>query len=273
VKAVVIERFGEPNVLQLKEVTTPSPGPDEVRGKVDAVAVARTKDVATRAGLAPFGPQVREFPHILGTEHTGIVDETGPGVDGQLLGQLGCWARDFASRAIADVNPRRHFSAPVAVAAPTRRRCPKRVRLSSRCWRRSRRWSLWPRRPRLGQHQPSCRDLNRDEYRGRDREACTSRHPHRKRLAHPGLPNQRRSRTTQGRGCGAAEQRTTRHSRPRGAGATGHQPQSVLLGRIRYWDKREAHCAPAVGRPQPRYPDSNAKSIRRMSSTSRVGSW
>jgi len=39
-----------------------------------AVAVARTKDVAARAGNPPFGPQIRRFPHILGTEHAGVID-------------------------------------------------------------------------------------------------------------------------------------------------------------------------------------------------------
>lgn len=84
-KALVIEAFGGPEVLTLQELPTPEPGQGEVRVRVQAVAVARTKDVAARAGQPPFGPQIRSFPHVLGTEHAGVVDAVGADVDPQLL--------------------------------------------------------------------------------------------------------------------------------------------------------------------------------------------
>ena len=86
-KAVVLHELGGPDVLHLDEVPTPEPGPGEVRIAVRAVAVARTKDVAARAGKPPFGPQITRFPHILGTEHAGTVDAVGDGVDPGLLGR------------------------------------------------------------------------------------------------------------------------------------------------------------------------------------------
>ncbi len=86
-KAFVIDGFGGPEVLRLADVPLPQPGPGEARVRVAAVAVARTKDVATRAGRPPFAPQVPAFPHILGTEHAGVVDEVGSGVDTDLVGQ------------------------------------------------------------------------------------------------------------------------------------------------------------------------------------------
>ena len=52
-KALVIEEFGGPEVIRLAELTDPEPGAGEVRVKVSAVVVARTKDIATRAGRPP----------------------------------------------------------------------------------------------------------------------------------------------------------------------------------------------------------------------------
>ncbi len=86
-KAIVLTEFGPPDVLHLDEAPTPDPGPGEVRVRVEAVAVARTKDVAARAGSPPFGPQIRQFPHTLGTEHAGVIDVVGDGVSADLLGR------------------------------------------------------------------------------------------------------------------------------------------------------------------------------------------
>lgn len=86
-KALVIRAFGGPEVLGLEDLPDPAPGDGEVRVRVSAVVVARTKDVATRAGRPPFAAQVPGFPHVLGTEHAGVVDQVGPGVDPGLLGR------------------------------------------------------------------------------------------------------------------------------------------------------------------------------------------
>lgn len=77
-KAMVIEGFGGPEALVVAELPKPEPGAAEVRIRVQAVAVARTKDVAARAGHPPFGPMITAFPHVLGTEHAGLVDAVGP---------------------------------------------------------------------------------------------------------------------------------------------------------------------------------------------------
>ncbi|MFE7440900.1 zinc-binding alcohol dehydrogenase family protein [Streptomyces chartreusis] len=86
-KALVIHEFGGPEVLGLEEMPTPTPAAGEVRVRVAAAIVARTKDVAARAGKPPFAPQIPELPHILGAEHAGVVDEVGPGVDPGLTGK------------------------------------------------------------------------------------------------------------------------------------------------------------------------------------------
>jgi D-arabinose 1-dehydrogenase-like Zn-dependent alcohol dehydrogenase len=49
------------------------------------VAVARTRDVATRSGRHPFSSQVT-LPHVLGGDFAGIVEAVGPGVDPALAG-------------------------------------------------------------------------------------------------------------------------------------------------------------------------------------------
>ena len=74
--AVVFDRFGGPEVLGLKDVPVPLPGPDEVRIRVQAVSVGRTIDLEIRAGRSALASAVR-LPHIPGAEHVGVVDLTG----------------------------------------------------------------------------------------------------------------------------------------------------------------------------------------------------
>lgn len=84
-KAWVIEEFGGPSVLSMAEVPTPEPGEGEVLVRVEAIAVARTKEVATRSGSSPFAPRV-VLPQVLGTEHAGVVEAVGPAVDPAVIG-------------------------------------------------------------------------------------------------------------------------------------------------------------------------------------------
>jgi NADPH:quinone reductase len=76
-RAIVIDRPGGPEVLELREEPLPEPGPGEVRVRVHATAVNRA-DLLQRAGRypAPAGaPQ-----HIPGLEYAGVVDALGAGV-------------------------------------------------------------------------------------------------------------------------------------------------------------------------------------------------
>jgi NADPH:quinone reductase len=57
-RAVVIRRFGGPEVLEIADVPVPQPGPGQVRIRVEAAAV-NPVDIATRAGwLAEQGLMV-----------------------------------------------------------------------------------------------------------------------------------------------------------------------------------------------------------------------
>jgi NADPH:quinone reductase-like Zn-dependent oxidoreductase len=75
-KAVVFERFGGPEVLELREVPDPRPGPAEVLVEVKACGINHL-DLWVRAGLR--GLDV-EMPHILGNDIVGVAVETGPAV-------------------------------------------------------------------------------------------------------------------------------------------------------------------------------------------------
>lgn len=84
-RAVVLPEFGPPEVLRFEDVPEPEPSAGEVRVRVGAIALARTKDVAARAGRPPFAGRITP-PHVLGTEHAGVVDRVGPDADPALLG-------------------------------------------------------------------------------------------------------------------------------------------------------------------------------------------
>lgn len=79
-KAVVFERFGEPaEVLQVREVPTPEPGPGQVRVRMLASPVNPSDLLVVRGryGVLP------KLPATPGFEGVGIVDRAGPGLMGR----------------------------------------------------------------------------------------------------------------------------------------------------------------------------------------------
>jgi putative PIG3 family NAD(P)H quinone oxidoreductase len=60
-RAVVLERYGEPDVLTLRGVPDPEPGPDEVLVAVAATALNRA-DLLQRRGFYPGPPMLHEIP-------------------------------------------------------------------------------------------------------------------------------------------------------------------------------------------------------------------
>jgi len=81
-KAIVYTSYGPPDVLQVKEVQTPTPKDNEVLVRVHAAAVTTT-DCKLRGGdkfmRLVFGFRRPKRP-ILGTEFAGEVEATGKGV-------------------------------------------------------------------------------------------------------------------------------------------------------------------------------------------------
>ena len=70
-KAIKIEKFGGPEVLQYKEVEIGKPGPSEVLVKYLSIGLNYI-DVYHRTGLYPV-----ELPSGLGLEAAGIIEEIG----------------------------------------------------------------------------------------------------------------------------------------------------------------------------------------------------
>ncbi|MEU0922846.1 alcohol dehydrogenase catalytic domain-containing protein [Streptomyces malaysiensis] len=85
-RAVVLDEFGAPEMLRLRDVPTPVPAPGEVVVRVAAVEVSRTRDLGTRSGKHPFSQAVR-LPHVLGGHCSGTVVGAGDRVPRDLVGQ------------------------------------------------------------------------------------------------------------------------------------------------------------------------------------------
>jgi zinc-binding alcohol dehydrogenase/oxidoreductase len=81
-KAVVLRALGDPDVLQLEDVTDPQPGPGEVVVRLRASALNH-RDVWIRTGRYAG----IKLPVILGSDGAGEVIETGADVDTALLGR------------------------------------------------------------------------------------------------------------------------------------------------------------------------------------------
>jgi NADPH2:quinone reductase len=77
-KAIVIHRFGPPEVLTYEDVPDPAPRAGEIRIRVHATTVNRVLDVRMRAG-APVQPGIT-LPLIPGVDCAGVVDAVGAGV-------------------------------------------------------------------------------------------------------------------------------------------------------------------------------------------------
>jgi putative PIG3 family NAD(P)H quinone oxidoreductase len=82
-KAIVIGRFGGPEVLELRDVPAPEPARGEVRVRIRATAVNRA-DLLQRMGAYPAPPDAP--PDIPGLEYAGEIDALGEGVSGLAVG-------------------------------------------------------------------------------------------------------------------------------------------------------------------------------------------
>jgi NADPH:quinone reductase-like Zn-dependent oxidoreductase len=82
-KAVVCDRYGPPDVLRLRDVARPVPGPDQVRIRIRASTVNRS-DCAFRQGAPPYARLLtglrRPRRRVLGSELAGEVEAVGPAV-------------------------------------------------------------------------------------------------------------------------------------------------------------------------------------------------
>jgi NADPH:quinone reductase-like Zn-dependent oxidoreductase len=81
-EAMVLDRHGGPEVLERRTIDLDPPGPRQVRVRVHAVAMNHM-DLWVRRGGPAFKLQ---YPHRLGCDIAGVVDELGPGARGVAVG-------------------------------------------------------------------------------------------------------------------------------------------------------------------------------------------
>jgi len=83
-KAIVIHRFGPPEVLSYEDVADPRPRAGEIRIRVHAATVNRVLDVSLRAGQE--GHRGAALPVIPGVDCAGVVDAVASDVKGWRVG-------------------------------------------------------------------------------------------------------------------------------------------------------------------------------------------
>jgi len=101
-KAVLVRKFGPPEVLMAEELPEPRPGDGQVVVEVAAVGV-NFIETMVRAGA--FTRTANQMPYVPGNEVGGVILEVGPGVDPALAGRrvvTGTGGRGgYAERAVA----------------------------------------------------------------------------------------------------------------------------------------------------------------------------
>jgi NADPH2:quinone reductase len=83
-RAIVADEPGPPEVLELRRVPIPEPGPGQARVKV---AYASLNPLDTHARAARVEYMAPEFPFTPGIEFSGLVEAVGDGVDESLVGR------------------------------------------------------------------------------------------------------------------------------------------------------------------------------------------
>jgi NADPH:quinone reductase len=86
-RAVIVSKTGGPEVLQVEELPTPEPSPDEVRVDVAACGV-NFIDIYQRTGQYPG-----KTPFVIGLEGAGAVSAVGEEVAGIEIGETVAWAQ------------------------------------------------------------------------------------------------------------------------------------------------------------------------------------
>ncbi|HYW11009.1 MAG TPA: zinc-binding dehydrogenase [Longimicrobium sp.] len=82
-RAIVLDRHGGPEVLRVRDVPDPVPGPGEVRVRVEAIGI-NYAEILSRKGLYGWAPPM---PYTPGMEAVGTLDALGAGVEGRAIGE------------------------------------------------------------------------------------------------------------------------------------------------------------------------------------------
>ena len=81
-KAAVISRFGPPAVFETRDIPHPTPRADELLIRIEAAGLNRLDHYIREGGVNPD----LTFPHILGSDAVGIVEDAGDDVSGFSIG-------------------------------------------------------------------------------------------------------------------------------------------------------------------------------------------
>jgi len=98
-KAIVVDRFGGPEVMQVRDVSDPRPGTGQLLVRQEAIGV-NFIDVYRRTGLYTV-----DLPMVPGMEGAGIVEEAGPDVWGLKRGDRVAYASATGTYAEAALVP------------------------------------------------------------------------------------------------------------------------------------------------------------------------
>jgi len=93
VKAIRIQQYGGPEVMQFEDVDLPDPGPGEVRLTHRAISV-HFADIMIRQGVYFIKP---DMPAPLGLEAVGVVEALGDGVDNVQVGDRVAYSFNLGS--------------------------------------------------------------------------------------------------------------------------------------------------------------------------------
>jgi len=80
-RAVAIDRFGGPEVLEVKSLPVPEPGPRDVLIRVAYAGVAEWDVYEQEGGFAGMLGGEPTFPYVLGSEGAGVVEDVGAEVE------------------------------------------------------------------------------------------------------------------------------------------------------------------------------------------------
>ncbi|HEX8173306.1 MAG TPA: zinc-binding dehydrogenase [Thermoanaerobaculia bacterium] len=112
-RAVLLTRYGGPEVLRIVDVPAPEPRPGEVRVKIAAFGI-NFAEVLSRRGLYGWAPPL---PYILGMEACGTIDALGEGVTSHRIGdrviagaKFGTYAESICIPAEQALAPPRGYS-------------------------------------------------------------------------------------------------------------------------------------------------------------------
>src|SRR5262249_31398146 len=98
-KAIVVESYGEPDVLVYREVPMPTPKSGEALVRIEAIGLNYI-DIYHRTGLYPL-----PLPLIPGSEAAGVIEAVAPDVSGLEVGDRVAYAMSSASYAEYAVVP------------------------------------------------------------------------------------------------------------------------------------------------------------------------